>query len=174
MVQFWWIPVIAIVLLGAIYFFVPRRRSSPAVRLTQAKRSFHIQRERLEAKFVQLASAHATPSAPRWDDCTFADDVAYVRNRATGELSAFVAVAVASEESARAASTSESAGSAAESSNAAGGAVGNLQGCTAIFRFDCDHWETDGRAILNLSPAEAIFHDGHDLEIIGEELAHRR
>jgi hypothetical protein len=93
-------------------------------------------------------------------DCNFADDVSYVRNRATGELSAFVAVSLAMEDP-------ESVGS------NSGDAVGNLQLGTAVFRFDRDHWETDGRTILNLSPSEAIRFFVNDLEKVGEEFAHR-
>ena len=47
----------------------------------------------------------------------------------------------------------------------------NLRSGTAIFRFDSSHWETDGRAILNLSPAEAIRFYRNDLEMIDQELA---
>jgi hypothetical protein len=54
------------------------------------------------------------------------------------------------------------------------GGVADLQAGTAVFRFDRDHWEADGRALLNLSPSEAIRHYAGDLEIVGEELAHRQ
>jgi hypothetical protein len=161
MLHLWWVPAgaCALILLVA-YFWHPRWKASRAACLLQAKRRFHVQRERLEAKFVQLAAAQAKPEAHRWQDCTFADDVAYVRSRSTGELSAFVAMTIAAEEF-----DSTSRGSA--------DAVGNLQAGTAVFRFDRDHWETDGRAILNLSPGEAIRYYHADLEIVGEELAHR-
>ena len=98
MSHYWWLPIVAIVLLTAAYLWYPRRGTSRRVRLVQAKRRFHAQRERLEAKFIQLAASAAKPDAPRWADCTFADDVAYVRNRTTGELSAFVAVSIGTEE----------------------------------------------------------------------------
>ena len=55
-----------------------------------------------------------------------------------------------------------------------GDAIGNLQLGTAVFRFDRDHWETDGRAILNLSPSEAIRFFRKDLEKVGEEFAHKQ
>ncbi len=142
------------------YLLHPWRKSARAARLVQAQQRFHAQRERLEAKFVRLAAAHGKSDAPGWLDCTFADDVAYVRNRTTGELSAFVAMTVAAEQF-----DSATHGSA--------DAVGNLQAGTAVFRFDRDHWETDGRAILNLSPDEAIRYYHADWEIVGEELAHR-
>jgi hypothetical protein len=161
MIQIWWIPAgVGALVAVAAYLWLPRWTASRTARLSQAKRRFHVQRERLEAKFIQLASARGKPEAHRWLDCTFADDVAYVRNRATGELSAFVAMTIAAEES-------------GNSSRRSADAVGNLQAGTAVFRFDRDHWETDGRAILNLSPGEAIRYYHADLEIVGEELAHR-
>jgi len=142
-----------------IFFRRTKRRKTPApAPLVQAKRRFHIQRERLEAKFLQLASAKAPPDTPRWADCMFADDVAYVRHRTTGELSAFVAVTLATEDL---------------NPDMPAGAADHLQAGTAVFRFDRDHWETDGRAILNLTPLEAIHHFRNEIEIVGEELAHR-
>lgn len=152
--------VIAVALLITLYLFLPRRKTTLVFRFAQAKRKFHVQREWLEAKFLQLAEAHIKPNAPRWADCAFADDVAYVRNRVTGELSAFVAVTIAMEDPDRESPSAD--------------ATGHQQAGTAVFRFDRDHWETDGRAILNLSPSEAVFHFGSDLEIIGEEMAHHK
>ena len=98
----WWIPIVIVVFVltaSVAYRWRPRRAvATQASPLVQAKRRFHAQRERLEARFLQLTTAHSNPDAPRWADCTFADDVAYVRNRTTGELSAFVAVSIGTEE----------------------------------------------------------------------------
>jgi hypothetical protein len=161
MAQIWWLSVVAIVLSAlGVFLWRPKRKAARTLPLGRAKQRFHAQRERLEAKFVQLAAAHGRPNGPRWTDCSFDDDVAYVRSRATGELSAFVAVTIATEEP-------ESA------SYGPTEAVGNLQAGTAVFRFDRDHWETDGRAILNLSPSEAVNRFGDDLEIVSEDFAHR-
>ena len=52
-------------------------------------------------------------------------------------------------------------------------AMENLRTGTAVFRFDRDHWETDGRVILNLSPDEAIRFNQNDLEMVGQEMADR-
>jgi NADH:ubiquinone oxidoreductase subunit K len=169
MSDFFWMPMIAVVLsvaaaslvVLAIYLlWHPRRKTLRSFRLVQAKRRFHLQRERLEAKFIQLVAAHGKPNAPRWADCTFADDVAYVRNRLTGELTAFVAMTIAAEET-------DSSGSQTATST-----VEHFQAGTAVFRFDRDHWETDGKAILNLNPLEAVRNCGEDFEMIGEELTH--
>ena len=157
----WWLPILAVALLALVALVWQIQRNAFRVTpLAQAKQRFHAQRERLEAKFIQLAAAHATPDAPQWTDCTFDDDVAYVRSRTTGELSAFVAVTISSEDVDAA-------------SRGPSDAVGNLQAGTAVFRFDLDHWETDGRAILNLSPTEAVQHFRNDLEFVEEEFAHR-
>ncbi|MBU4271008.1 MAG: hypothetical protein KKE86_07210 [Planctomycetes bacterium] len=150
MSSFWWIPIVVAVLLSAAALFrKPRKKTSRATGLTRAKRRFHVQREHLEARFLQLASARANPDAPRWADCAFDDDVAYVRSRSTGELSALVAVTLAIED-----------------------CDDDPQAGTAVFRFDRDHWETDGRAILNLNPAEAIQYYRDELEIVEAEIAH--
>jgi hypothetical protein len=162
MSEFWWIPVAVVVLLALLAVLRRPGRKTPRVtRLVQARRRFHAERERLEAKFIQLAAAGAKSDAIRWADCAFADDVAYVRDRTTGELSAFVAVTIAAE------GTDGPRQSAADE-------IGNLQAGTAVFRFDRDHWVTDGHAILNLSPNEAVHYYRNDLEVVGEELAHRQ
>lgn len=63
-------------------------------RLAEARRDFHWQRERLEAKFLSLGMMPNRPEDARWNDCWFDDDVAYARSRTSGELSAFVAVRI--------------------------------------------------------------------------------
>ena len=161
MVDSWWIPaIVGTIVAGYLLVWRPMRVASREAKLALARRNFHVQRERLEAKFVQLASARAKLHGPHWEDCDFDDDVAYVRNRNTGELSAFVAVTVSVD----------------DFENAPGGIgdlIGNLRAGTAVFRFDRDHWETDGRAIFNLSPAEAVRFYQNDLEMVDQELAQR-
>ncbi len=44
--------------------------------------------------------------------------------------------------------------------------VGNLRAATAVFRFDGNDWTTDGRAIFNLNPLQAIEHFQHELETV--------
>jgi hypothetical protein len=156
----WWMwTSVAMLLTAFLYFWGPVWRAVHESRFLRVQHEFHAQRERLEAKFVQLAAAHAKPESPRWEDCEFADDVSYVRHRLTGELSAFVAVSIAVEEAAEF----------PDFSNAE--AVGKMQIGTAVFRFDRDHWETDGRTILNLTPKEAVRYFQRDWKIVGQEYA---
>jgi hypothetical protein len=161
MVDIWWIPLVAILFgVGLVLIWRPIRATLREVRFAEACREFHRQRERLEAKFVQLGIVGTRPDGPRWTDCEFDNDVTYARNRLTGELSAFVAVTIEMD-------TLE------EGSPGASDAVGNLRAATAVFRLDHSHWETDGRAIFNLSPAEAIRFYHRDLELVGQEPAGR-
>jgi len=161
MLEPWWLLAGAgLVLALLVLIWRPVRAASREARFAQARRDFHAQRERLEVKFIHLAAANAQSRTLHWADCGFDDDVAYVRNRNTGELSAFVAVTVGTDDF-----DDPSAG--------VGDLVGNLRAGTAVFRFDRDHWETDGRAILNLSPTEAIRFYQNDLEMVDQELARR-
>lgn len=152
-------------LLGVMLAWRPARRAWRKPRLEDARRRFHWQREHLEAKFIQLAQSHTRRGGPCWTDCHFDDDVAYVRNRSTGELSAFVAVGVAGTDTAAHGDVFQ---------DGSLDAVGNLRAATAVFRFDRDHWDTDGRAIFNLSPSETIRFYRHDLEMVDQESADRR
>ncbi len=154
----WWIPLGVCVGFALYYFFWrPMRLASQESRFAEARRRFHIQREHLEARFVTLADK-ARPQGPHWGDCEFEDDVAYVRDRSTGELSAFVGVAVA-------------ANDLPGSADGTGDLIGNLRAGTAIFQFRRNRWETDGRALLNLSPTEAVRFYQSRLEMVGQEFA---
>jgi len=160
----WWIP-LAVGAAVATFLLVwrPIRAALREARFARARKSFHVQRERLEAKFVQLASANARPNGPQWEDCDFDDDVAYVRNRKTGELSAFVAVTVAIEDM----DVGEML------SGTPADLIRNLHAGTAVFRLERGRWVTEGRAILNLTPSEAINFYRNDLEMVEQELAQR-
>lgn len=153
-------------------------------RFIEACRSFHWQREHLEARFVQITQLCCKPGSPRWADCDFSDDVSYVRNRYTGELSAFVAVTILLEVP-RVMRDEEAAhgegrmygddcvfGEEREDNAMDHGST--VRKATAVFRFGRDRWETDGRAIFNLSPSETIRFYQHDLEMVGQELAGQR
>ncbi len=157
----WWIAlglVLPLLALGIAWVSRPMKSAAREARLARARRSFHMQRERLEMKFIYLAAEGAS-QGPHWDECDFDDDVAYVRHRTTGQLSAFVGVTVPINQ------LSEDAG--------INSLLANLREGTAIFRFDRNRWETEGKALLNLSPDEAIRYYQNDLEVVDQELAPR-
>ena len=155
----WWIAcALAITaLIAAAVVWPPLRTAIREARLADARRDFHAKREWLEAKFVTLAGQGKKPELPGWADCQFDDDVAYVRSRATGELSALVAITVAFEEE-------DGGGSACKTGK-------NLRCGTAVFRLEQNHRKTQGVTLHNQSPAEAIRYYHQDLEIVAHELA---
>jgi len=157
----WWIPVgCAMVAVIVLVLWRPCQAAARDARLNQARREFHKQREWLEVKFISLAGAQGKPDAPRWSNCEFDDAVCYVRHRTTRELSAFVEVTMALE-------------GISHSTTSATDLMSNLQAGTAVFRFDKDHWVTDGRVILNKSPNEAVRFYQSDWEMVGQEMADR-
>ncbi len=156
-----WI-ILATALLGLSVIAVlwrPLLTSWRETRFAEACRDFHLQRERLEAKFMILGMIEDRAVEDRWSDCRFDDDVAYARSRASGELSAFVAVTIRLDEPSNPVMIESDLGD--PSCEA-----------TAVFRFDGRHWDTEGRAIFNLTPTEAIHFFERDLEMVGQELMH--
>jgi hypothetical protein len=127
--------------------------------LARAKRAFHRHREHLEARFLRLASSSGKPRGLEWVRCDFDDDVIYARHRQSGELSAFVGVTIGFE---------AIDGGGMEHVEA----VGNLRAATAVFRVERGNWATDGRALFNLNPAEAIAHYQDNFELVAQEFAH--
>lgn len=134
----------------------PLKRRLRANELVRARSLFHKQREHLEAKFFQLAAASGKPRGLAWTNIDFDDDVTYARQRDTGELSSLVGVTISFE---------AIEGGGMEHVEA----VSNLRAATAVFIFRQGKWATDGRALFNLNPTEAVefYHD--NLELVGHE-----
>jgi hypothetical protein len=142
------VAVLLIGILGAGAVFARKRvlpivRPVPQVTEESARDEFHIRREMLEAKFLTLAAGSGKPRGLAWSDCDFEDDVSFARDRESRELQALVAVTIRFE--------AVEGGGMEDNPN-----VGNLRAATAVFRFQHGVWMTDGRAIFNLNPAEAI------------------
>ncbi|HEX3727465.1 MAG TPA: hypothetical protein VHV08_14525 [Pirellulales bacterium] len=127
--------------------------------LLRARRDFHRHREHLEAKFVRLAAQSGKPRGLDWIRCDFDDDVIYARHRRSGEISAFVAVTIGFE--------AVDGGGMEEVE-----AVSNLRAATAVFHVEHGNWATEGRALFNLNPSEAIAYYQDNLELVGQEVAH--
>ncbi len=149
----------AVVAIIAALVWRPLRARFREQQLARARRDFHRQRERLEARFMTLASRSGKPRGLDWVRCDFEDDVIYARHRQSGELSAFVGVTIGFE---------AIAGGGMEEVEA----VGNLRAATAVFRIEHGSWATDGRALFNLTPAEAVAFYQDNLEFVAHELAH--
>jgi hypothetical protein len=148
---------VAIVAVAVYLVWRPYRTVRREKALSRARREFHLRREQLEAKFLQRAGESGKPRGLRWVDCEFDNDVTYARDRRSGQLSAFVAVTISFE--------AVEGGGMEEVE-----AVGNLRAATAVFSFEEKRqWYTEGRAIFNLNPAEAIQYYQANLELVAQE-----
>jgi hypothetical protein len=137
------IGVAALVLLAALAALVllGRRGIAPE----QARRLFLLQREHLEAHFLRAANATGKPRGLRWVECDWEPEVVFARDVRSGELTALVGVTIRFE--------------AIEGSDMEGlPAVGNLRNATGVFLFRGGRWQTQGKAVFNLNPGEAIEH----------------
>ena len=140
--------VLAVVVLAGVaiaFGWRPLRRFGKRVHVERAREAFRLQRERLEAKFLQAAQASGKPRGLRWPDCEFDSDALFVRDKKTGELAALVGVTIQFE---------AVPGSDMEDNPN----VGNLRNASAVFYFQRGHWNTVGKAVFNMNPNEAALH----------------
>ena len=145
MVWLWWIvgslgAVLALfVLWGAIWTLRQRRQIKTAIP------AFFPQREHLEAQFLQVASRLGKPRGLLWKSCDWDDQVVFAREVLSGKLNVLVAVTIHFE--------------AVE-----GGdmerveAVSLPRNASAVFFYEKGRWNTSGKAVFNLNPAEALEH----------------
>ncbi len=153
---------VAVIALAVQLVWRPYRTVRQEKSFSRARREFHLRREQLEAKFLTCAGDSGKPRGLRWVDCDFENDVTYARDKRSGQLSAFVGVTISFE---------AIAGGGMEEVEA----VSNLRAATAVFSFDEQRqWYTEGRAIFNLNPTEAIQYYQANLELVAQEPAGQR
>jgi hypothetical protein len=154
----WW-PwlVVGLVVLGVVVVVLlwrPLRAFGREVQLERARELFKLQRERLEARFLSAAAATGKPRGLRWKDCQWDSEVAFVRERKTGQIAALLGVTIQFE--------------AVEGGDMEGvAAVGNLRNASAVFFFHRGQWQTVGKAVFNMNPHEAVEHFKNQYERAG-------
>ena len=146
MLWLWLIPVILlIVVLVLIFSWRHLRFFGREVQAERAQELFALQRERLEAKFLDAAAASGKPRGLRWKACDWEPGAEFAREVATGKLTALVGVTIQFE--------------AVEGGDMEGlPAVGNLRNASAVFFFHRGQWLTAGKAVFNMNPNEAVEH----------------
>ena len=148
-----WVAIAILSGLGVSVASIRLARSMRAKALLQARSTFFLRREWLEAEFLKLATRRGIPRGLRWADVQFDNPVQFAKDRVSGQLRALVAVTIRFE---------AIEGGDMEDVEA----VGNLRAATAVFYYERKKWTTDGRALFNLNPLEAIEHYGHELEMV--------
>ena len=143
-----WIIVLAVAgggVIGILAAWRPLRRFGRQVHLERARESFRLQREGLESRFVTAARTSGKPRGLTWKDCQFDSAVEFVREKSTGDIAALVGVTIAFE--------------AVEGSDMENNVnVANLRNASAVFFFHKGHWNTVGKALFNMNPADAVEH----------------
>lgn len=127
--------------------------AADAARERQAKDDFRRGREKLEAQFFSAASRRGVPRGLAWVRCDFADEIVFARDRANRDLLALVLVTIGFE---------AIEGGGMEEVEA----VSRLRAASALFRCHQGAWTTDGRAMMNLEPREAIDHLKEEVELL--------
>jgi hypothetical protein len=152
--QLWWILAsVGVVLLPLLIFGPVWYRRWQQARLRQARALFTRRREWLEAQFLTMAARSGKPRGLEWVNCDFDNRVRFARDRHTGQLRALVGVTISFE---------ATIGGGMEDVEA----VSNLRAATAVFKCEDGVWLTEGRAIFNLNPDQAIKHFEHELELV--------
>jgi hypothetical protein len=134
----------------------PLRRFGGAVQVERAKELFLLQRERLEPLFLEAAAASGKPRGLLWKETAFESELAFARDKATRQVVALVGVTIRFE---------AVAGSDMEGLPA----VANLRNASAVFFFQRGQWQTTGKAVFNLNPAEALHHFRNHYEPIASD-----
>ena len=135
---------------GAWLLLRPRPRRAS---IERARKLFHLRRELLEHRFFVLAAKSGKPRGLEWVDVDFEDEVAFARDRHTGQLRAFVGVTIRFR--------AVEGGGMEDVPN-----VNNLKAASAVFLLDGSEWTTDARVLFNLNPAQAIRHFREELEVV--------
>lgn len=119
------------------------RRAQLAARRQLAMLELDDCRESLVAEFLRAAEATGKPRGLRWKSCAFHDGALFATDRVTGQLYALVGATVGFE---------AVAGGPMEDVEA----VDKLRCVTAVLAHRHGAWTSDGRAVFNHEPQQAL------------------
>ena len=135
----WAVAAILAVLLAA----GPLRRWLRKREVREAVKRFRLERERLEARFFDMARSQGKPRGLRWVDCDWQSDVTFARDLRSGLLTAFVAVNISFE--------AIEGGEMEDVEH-----VGTVRDAAALFHYQHGRWGTGGRPLFNMNPRDAV------------------
>ena len=139
----WGIVVGGLTLLGIALTAIPLSRWWLLWDARRAIMLFHQQRERLEAKFFDMAQSLGKPRGLRWLECEWFDNVTFARDKTSGMLTAFVGVNIRFE-----------AIEGGDMEDVV--AVSTIRDAVALFHFHQGSWGTGGKALFNMNPQGAL------------------
>jgi len=118
-----------------------------------ARLQFADERAELEAMFLKAAAATGKPRGLNWEKCQLGDEHVFAVDRVTGELFVMVGATI---------SFTAIPGGDMEDVEA----VSNLRYATAVFVYRRGSWHSNGQAVFNLEPAQAVQHYEESLSLL--------
>ena len=143
MVWVWILGSIAALLVLVAVTAIPLAKRWKKREVQVAVRQFKIQREQLEAKFMDLAQSIGKPRGLRWLDSDWLSAVTFARDRQTGLITAFAGINIRFE-----------AIEGGDMEDVA--AVSTIRDGVAVFHYQNGSWGTGGKALFNMNAEEAI------------------
>jgi hypothetical protein len=138
---------VCVVFAGAI-LWRPFRQTYEDVRAEQARVLFHEQREWLEARFITVLEHADAAEGKRWESAQWHDEVLWARDRKSRRLLALVCVHFEPDPFELALVQRHA---------------------TAIFEFAGGRWNTEGKRLDEMRPAEAVARDRRFEAVFGTE-----
>jgi hypothetical protein len=152
-----WLGLALVLLVAAgVVFWLIGRTADPARRLVKARAEFDAHRPQLETEFFHAASASGKPRGLLWIACDWSEAIAFARDKETHQIVALRGVTIQFE---------AIAGSDMEGLPA----VGNLRNASAVFILHQGRWRTQGKAVFNLNPDEALRHFAAQYEALADD-----
>jgi hypothetical protein len=149
--MYWFLLVVSAVAVVAGIAWVLMKPARSRRDIARAREQFDKRRAEYQRQFLAAASATGKPRGLAWKNCDLQDGLLLARDRGSNELLALVGVTVSFE---------AIEGGGMEEVEA----VGNLRAATAVFHWNGSDWTTQGRAVFNLEPREALARFGESLE----------
>lgn len=115
---------------------------TPRISTANLLRRFEMQRNQLQETFLQKAREVGIPRGLRWTQCEWLPSMILLKDRQTDEICLLTGVNISFE-----------AIEGGDMENVA--AVSMLRDACAVFQLTATGWETSGRALFNMNPAEA-------------------
>jgi hypothetical protein len=128
-----WAGILPLCLVVALFILKkPLRLFLEELHVDQARDTFHLQRERLEARFVTALGRADPAEGQRWEDARWHDEVVWARDRQTRCFLALVCV------------------------NLEPNPFQSPRHATAVFEYRKRRWYAEGKRLNELRPDEAV------------------
>jgi hypothetical protein len=136
----WLVPVAGLALFVLIWWVFSMM---PTIRSERARELFRLQEERLADLFLNAARETGKPRGLLWSECNFTGEIVLAKEKESQQIHALVPIQIQFQ-------------AAPESDMMENPNVEHPRVGCAVFVFDSGEWQTQGKAIFNLDPMQAL------------------